>query len=146
MLLQLSVPDNSLDSNSKIIPLRFGGCGEFWSFSCFTGPTAPHKTPWRRGGVLPSLALGDSSAGTLCVGFSVNQAPFPFYRTLVAPWCSVSRPCRAGLSQVSGVPKVAPKNQFLGIPLGISTKEWDKPIAGVHVSRGIPTVILRLCL
>jgi len=38
------------------------------------------------GGVLPSLALGDqAAAGSLCMGFSVNQAPFPFYRTLVVP-------------------------------------------------------------
>ena len=38
------------------------------------------------GGVLPSLAVGDQpAAGSLCMGFSVNQAPFPFYRTLVVP-------------------------------------------------------------
>jgi len=37
-----------------------------------------------KSGVLPSLALGDqAAAGSLCMGFSVNQAPFPFYRTLV---------------------------------------------------------------
>ena len=42
------------------------------------------KTP-AEGGVLP-LAVGDQpAAGSLCMGFSVNQAPFPFYRTLVVP-------------------------------------------------------------
>ncbi|CAK9058014.1 Hypothetical protein SCF082_LOCUS31013 [Durusdinium trenchii] len=36
----------------------------------------------RKGGVLPFLAVEDGP-DSLCLGFSVNQAPFPFYRTLV---------------------------------------------------------------
>ena len=38
------------------------------------------------GGVLPALMSGPDSG--LCLGFSVRQAPFPFYRTMVveAPW------------------------------------------------------------
>ena len=85
MWLQLSVPDNSLDSNPKFFHLGLEGVVSFGHFPVSQGPRPP-KTPRRPGGVLPSLALGDSSAETLCVGFSVNQAPFPFYRTLVAPW------------------------------------------------------------
>ena len=107
MWLQLSVPDNSLDSNPKFFHLGLEGVVSFGHFPVSQGPRPP-KTPRRPGGVLPSLALGDSSAETLCVGFSVNQAPFPFYRTLVAPWWK--KPAM-GSAEKLGVPNVAPKTR-----------------------------------
>ena len=47
------------------------------------GYSKKHRAfPPHRGGVLPSMAL-EAGTGSLCLGFSVSQAPFPFYRTLV---------------------------------------------------------------
>ena len=64
---------------------KSGKLGSFRFHSPFSDLTfSKMKLP--EGGVLPSLALGDqAAAGSLCMGFSVNQAPFPFYRTLVVP-------------------------------------------------------------